>query len=128
MKSITLDDLLEMHAIAIGRYGGATGVRDVGRLDAALSTQTQSVFGTELYVGLYEKAAAIMRGIIADHPFYDGNKRTGTLVALTFLELNGHRVVAKVGEVEDFAVSVATDHLDIPAIAAWLEANTIIAA
>lgn len=127
MKSIGLDDLLEMHAIAIGRYGGAAGVRDVGRLDAALSTQIQSVFGTELYVGLYEKAAAMMRGIIADHPFYDGNKRTGTLLALIFLEMNGYRVVAKLGEVEDFAVSVATDHLSVPEIAAWLEANTIIA-
>lgn len=65
-----------------------------------------------------------MRNIIGDHPFVDGNKRTGSLVALTLLELNGKEFVAKPHELEDFAVSVATDQLDVEAITTWLVAHT----
>jgi death-on-curing protein len=66
-----------------------------------------------------------MRGIIADHPFYDGNKRTGTLAGLTLLELNNLRVAAVKGEIEDFAVQVAVEHLMVEQISAWLQAHTV---
>jgi len=125
MKYIELEELLEIHALLIDKFGGASGVRDIGRLEAATATQRQAVFGQEVYPSLWNKAAAMMRGIIADHPFYDGNKRTGTLVALTFLECNGQFFVAKEGELEDFAVKVATDHLDVETIADWLVTHTV---
>ena len=121
MNYINLEQLLALHVLVIQRFGGATGVRDIGRLEAVLATQTQAVFGIELYVTVYDKAAAILRGVIADHPFSDGNKRTGTLTALTFLEINGYTITAKKGEIEDFAVSVATDHLTVETIAQWLK-------
>ena len=121
MITLTLKHLLELHALVITETGGASELRDLGRLEAAIGSQTQAVFGEELYKTLYQKAAALIRGIIADHPFVDGNKRTAMLTGLTFLELNGEKFVAKKGELEDFAVQVATEHLDIPAIAAWLE-------
>lgn len=124
MNTISLEELLELHALAISRFGGSTGVRDIGRLEAAIATQTQQVFGAELYPTIHEKAAAMLRGVIADHPFSDGNKRTGALAALTLLELNGLRFTAHEGEIEDFAVSVATDHLSIEDISAWLVAHT----
>ena len=124
MKHLTLEALLSLHSTLINRYGGSSGVRDVGRLESAIATQTQTVFGTELYATVHEKAAAMLRGIIADHPFFDGNKRTGTLAGLTLLEMNGFLVSAKKGEIEDFAVSVATEHLDIPTIAAWLTTHS----
>ncbi len=99
-------------------------MRDVGRLEAAVSTQYQEVFGQELYVGVHQKAAALIRGIIGDHPFADGNKRTAILVGLMFIEVNGYVFRANDGELEDFAVSVAVDHLEVDAIAAWLEAHS----
>jgi len=123
MTILTLEQLLELHALIIESTGGSVGLRDLGRLEAALATQTQEVFGQELYGTLHEKAAAMIRGIVADHPFVDGNKRTAILVGLTFLERNGLRFVAKQGELEDFAVQVAVEHLDIPVIAAWLQAH-----
>ena len=124
MKYISLEQLLQLHVLAIEQFGGSGGLRDLGRLEAALATQRQAVFGEELYRGVYEKAAALCRGIIGDHPFADGNKRTAMLTAVTFIEINGVQFVAKKGELEDFAVQVAVEHLDVPTVAAWLRAHS----
>jgi len=124
MKYIALEQLLQLHVLAVEQFGGSDGLRDLGRLEAALASQRQEVFGKELYQGVDEKAAALCRGIIGDHPFVDSNKRTAMLVAITFLEINDTQFVAKMGEVEDFAVKVAVDRLDVPAIAAWLRAHS----
>lgn len=123
MHHLTLEEILQLHAMLIQKYGGSHGVRDIGRLEAVVATQSQSVFGTELYQTVFEKAAAMARGVIADHPFYDGNKRTGMLAGLTFIELNGHVFKAQKGELEDFAVKIATDHLSVEAIAVWLQTH-----
>lgn len=64
------------------------------------------------------------RGIIADHPFVDGNKRTGMLVALTFIEINSYKTFIKNGELEDFAVQIAVEKCGIPEIAKWLRAHS----
>jgi death on curing protein len=124
MKFISLEQLLALHVIAIEKFGGSPGIRDLGRLEAAIAAQSQEVFGREIYPTVVDKAAAICRNIIADHAFVDGNKRTGMLAALTILELNGRTVSAKPGEIEDFAVRIAVDQLDIPTIAGWLAAHT----
>lgn len=124
MKRVTLEQLLQLHVLVIQRSGGSDGLRDLGRLESAIATQTQEVFGEELYKGVFEKAAALCRGIIADHPFVDGNKRSGLLVATTFVEINGYVFSMKKGELEDFAVQVATEHLDIPVIATWLKSHS----
>ena len=124
MKVFTIEQLLELHVLVIKQSGGSEGIRDLGRLEAALATQSQSVFGEELYSNLFEKAAALIRGIIGDHAFVDGNKRTAMLVGLTFLKINDVKFMAKKGELEDFAVRVATEHLDVPIIAAWLKAHS----
>jgi death-on-curing protein len=123
MKTISLEQLLQMHALIVNETGGSTGLRDLGRLEAAIATQSQNVFGEELYPTLIDKAAAIIRGIIADHPFVDGNKRTAILTGLTLLEINDLRFRAQSGEIEDFAVLIATDKLDVPAITAWLRSH-----
>lgn len=125
MIALTLEQLLEIHALVISETGGSDGLRDLGRLEAAVASQTQEVFGRVLYETDFQKAAALIRGIIADHAFVDGNKRTGMLSGLTFLQLNEKTFKAKRGEVEDFAVRVATDHLSIDNIASWLEQHCV---
>ena len=124
MVSLTLEQILQLHALVLVKDGGADGVRDVGRLEAAVSTQHQVAFGEELYATVFAKAAALIRGIIGDHPFTDGNKRTAMLAGLTLLEVNGYNFTAQRGELENFAVRVATDHLDIDAIADWLKRHS----
>lgn len=125
MKVLTLEQLLELHVLVIMQTGGSEGIRDLGRLEAAIATQTQVVFGEELYTTMLEKAAAMIRGIIGDHAFVDGNKRTGMLAGLTFLEVNHINFKAQQGELEDFAVKVATEHPEVPAIAAWLKTHSV---
>src|SRR5579872_6041796 len=97
MKTITLEQLLQIHALIVNETGGSISLRDLGRLEAAIATQSQNVFGEELYPTLVDKAAAIIRGIIADHPFVDGNKRTAMLTGLTLLEINDLRFSAQSG-------------------------------
>ncbi len=123
MKLVTLEHLLQLHVLVIHETGGSQGLRDLGRLESALATQTQNVFGEELYTTLFEKAAALIRGIIADHPFVDGNKRTAMLSGLTFLSINGVSFKGRKGNIEDYAVKIAVDKLDVKNIAAWLQQN-----
>ena len=124
MIGLTLEQILQLHALVLVKDGGAGGVRDIGRLEAVVSAQHQVVFGEELYATVFTKVAALMRGIIGDHPFVDGNKRTAMLAGLTLLEVNGYNFTAQRGELEDFAVRVATNRLDIDVIADWLKRHS----
>ena len=123
MKTLTLEQLLGLHVLVISETGGSQGLRELSRLESAIASQTQSVFGDDVFATLHQKAAAMARGIVADHPFVDGNKRTAMLTALTFLQCNGQKFTAKQGELEDFAVLIATDHLSVDYIAQWLETH-----
>lgn len=124
MRIFSVDDIELIHMQIVDASGGSHGTRDRGRLESVVATQTQSVFGEELYKTLFEKAAALCRGIIGDHPFVDGNKRTGIMTALIFLERNGIPTKVEDKELEDFAVQIATEHLDVPTIAKWLEKHS----
>lgn len=123
MKTLTLEHIVELHVLVLKQTGGGEGLRDLGRLESVIATQTQIVFGKELYETVHDKAGALCRGIIADHPFVDGNKRSAMLVATTFLGINSYDFIAQKGELEDFAVQIAVEHLDVPVIAAWLKAH-----
>ena len=125
MIVLTLEHLLEIHALILSETGGGQGLRDLGRLESAVATQTQNVFGEELYANITDKSAAIIRGIIADHPFVDGNKRTAMLAGLTLLRLNRLEFRANSGEIENYAVEIATEHIDVKEISNWLNSHLI---
>lgn len=118
------EEILLAHYKLIEHYGGSHGLRSIERIKSVVAAPQQAVFGVDQYQTVFEKAAVYARNIIGDHPFADGNKRTGITVAIMFLQRNNCKFVAKRGELEDFAVRVATEHLDIPTIAAWLEAHS----
>ena len=125
MITLSLEHMLEIHAIVIQETGGSNGLRDLGRLESAIAIQMQNVFGQELYETATMKAAAMIRNIITDHPFIDGNKRTAMLVGLTFLKLNNVDVNFKDREIENFAVIIATDHLSIKDIDSWIIEHSV---
>jgi len=114
------EELLLAHFKLIERFGGAHGVRDLKRIKSVVAAPQQIAFGAEQYPDIFEKAAVYACNIIGDHAFVDGNKRTGMAVAIMFLQRNGKRFAARPGELEDFAVRIAAEQLDVPAIAAWL--------
>lgn len=85
---LTLDEVLEIHEQQIERYGGSHGVRDTGALESAVA-MPQATFGGEyLHPTVPAMAAAYLFHITQNHPFLDGNKRTGANAAITFLLLN----------------------------------------
>lgn len=124
MKYLTLEEILRLHFQLIEDYGGSHGVRDEERLKSVILAPQQEIFGTEQYPDIHEKAAVYQRNIIADHAFADGNKRSGVTVAGVFLLRNGRHLTAEPKALEDFAVQVAVEHLDVPIIAAWLRAHS----
>jgi len=85
---LTLEEVIEIHADQITRYGGTAGIQDIMLLQSAVATP-QAGFGDQyLHADLFEMAAAYLFHIVQNHPFVDGNKRVGVATALVFLELN----------------------------------------
>lgn len=121
MKYLSKEQILLIHSLAVDETGGAHGVRDLHAVLSLEELPRQKVFGKELYPTAFEKAALYARNIIMNHPFIDGNKRTGMTAAAVFLENNGYEFIAEEGEIERFALRVISEKLDIKAIAAWLK-------
>ncbi len=86
---LRLDEVLEIHRDQVERYGGNGAIRDIGLLRSAIAVPQAGVATGYLHDDLYEMAAAYMFHIIQDHPFVDGNKRTGAVAAVVFLMMNG---------------------------------------
>src|SRR5438477_4649504 len=89
IRYLTLDEVLELHRLALQQSGGLQGVRDLGGLDSALTQPRMAFGGQDLYPSLAEKAAARGFSLVCNHPFVDGNKRVGHAALETFLVLNG---------------------------------------
>jgi death-on-curing protein len=80
MHYLTLNQVLEVHERILAQTGGGTGIRDIGGLESAVAQPKMTFGGEELYPSIVEKAAAVGFSIIQNHPFVDGNKRTGHAV------------------------------------------------
>lgn len=124
MQYLTEAEILLIHFKLIKRFGGSQGLRDISRIKSVLSAPKLVAFGHEQYTTLHQKAAVYVRNIIADHPFVDGNKRTGMAAGLLFLQRNGYIAILEIGELEDFAVKVAKEHMEISQIADWLKLHS----
>jgi death-on-curing protein len=86
---ILLDEVLLIHKLGIKRYGGSDGLRDESALLSAIQRPFQTFDGKDLYRDAYSKAAAAIESILINHPFVDGNKRTG--FALLLIRKRRHR-------------------------------------
>lgn len=98
---------LEIHDVLIDAYGGAKGIRDYGLLLSALEMPRSSFGGQDLHLTLFDKAAAYLYHVTKNHPFIDGNKRTASALALTFLELNGTKIKINTRDYEELVVATA---------------------
>jgi death-on-curing protein len=104
---LSLGEVLEIHREQINRYGGDPGIRDLGLLQSALAMPAAGLGGRYLHGDLYEMAAAYLFHIVQNHPFVDGNKRTGAVAALIFLALNDVIIVAEEDDFERVVRAVA---------------------
>ena len=104
---LSLAEVVEIHRDQIERYGGRPGIRDSGLLQSAVAVAQAMMGGEYLHSDLFEIAAAYLFHIVKNHPFVDGNKRTGALAALVFLELNRAEVTPTQDELVDIVLSVA---------------------
>jgi len=115
-----LEEVIRIHDKQILIFGGATGIRDQNLLISAINMPQCGVGGSYLYSDIYQMAAAYMYYIIKNHPFIDGNKRTGVVVGLAFLVANKIEVRLSQEQVFDYALQIATSKLSIEELATLL--------
>jgi death on curing protein len=120
VRYLTLNEALELHRRVIGQSGGSLGVLNLDALESALAQPRMTFGGKDLYPSLADKAAALGYSLIQNHPFLDGNKRTGHAAMEVFLFLNGFEIQASVDEQERIVLQVASGEKDRKAFAVWL--------
>jgi death-on-curing protein len=124
IRYLTLIEVLYLHRQVINQSGGSLGVRDLGLLESAVAQPKMTFGGEDLYPTVIDKAAALAFSIIKNHPFVDGNKRTGHAAMETFLILNGLEVVAAIDEQEEMVLMLADGQLKREDLTGWLNQNT----
>lgn len=113
----TVEEVLVLHALLIARYGGESGIRDLGMLDAALHRPRSGY-----YASLSEQAAALLQSLANNHAFVDGNKRVAFATTAIFLRLNGFDLRAKADDAEAFLIEeVIQARAPLARIATWIE-------
>jgi death-on-curing protein len=115
------ETVLGLHEQLLAAFGGATGVRDKGLLDSALA-RPENLLAYET-PSVFALAASYAFGIVKNHPFVDGNKRTGFVVAALFIELNGYLFDAAEADAVVQTLGLAAGEIREGDYAAWLEAN-----
>ena len=118
------DVVVAMHSELIAEHGGRPGIRDAGLLSSALARpQNQAAYGDS---AVFDLAAAYAFGIISNHPFVDGNKRTGFLAAYIFLYLNGWELMATEDETVAAVLALALKEMDEAGLSNWLKEHVLI--
>lgn len=121
---MTKETVLRLHELSIIKYGGSQGIRDEGLMESAIARPFQTFGGEDLYSTVFEKAAAIAESIIINHPFVDGNKRTGFLAMLAILHEGKIEINASNDDVYAFVITISTGKVKFEQIVDWLKQNT----
>jgi death-on-curing protein len=123
IRYLTVEEVLELHRLALAQSGGLGGVLDLGGLDSALAQPKMTFGGQELFPTLAEKAAALGFSLVCNHPFVDGNKRVGHAAMETFLVLNGWELAAQVDEQEQVMLRLAAGALQRDEFTTWVQSH-----
>ncbi len=122
-RFLSVQEILELHERLVERFGGSHGLRDLGMLESAVA-MPQAGFGEAyLHEDIFEMAAAYLFHIVMNHPFIDGNKRTGTHSALVFLADNGYAVTLSQDEKYDLVIGVCEGTVTKKALASAFREN-----
>ena len=118
IRWLTRRMVMAFHAESLSRFGGAVGIRDEGLLDSALA-RPENQWAYNPNATVFDLAALYTIGIIKNHPFVDGNKRTGLLAGRVFLALNGYRFTPDEAETVHIILAVADGSADETVLAHW---------
>jgi len=124
VRYLSVAQVRALHDLQIERFGGGSGVRDPGALDASVMRPRASFGGEDLYADLPAKAAALMHSLVQNHPFVDENKRVGLHAMLVFLSENGMELTTTSRELVELTLAVATSRIGVEALAIWLRQRT----
>lgn len=116
--------VMAIHDEQIAEHGGSPGIRDAGLLSSALVRPKHQAHYGELSV--FELAAAYACGIIRNHPFVDGNKRTGFLAAYVFLNSNGWQLRASEVDAVNAVLALASGEMDESGFSNWLKHKSVV--
>ena len=118
-RYLTAEEVLQLHEFLIGDFGGLEGIRDRNGLESAVARLQTGYYGDVI-----EEAAALFESLSQNHPFVDGNKRTGFVVGILFMELNGYQFTASQEDAAQAVLELASGKLDEAAYAAFLRSNS----
>lgn len=121
MRYLSIDEVYFLHELAIKRSGGRSGIRDFTLLHSAVERSKATFGSNDLYPDIYTKAAALIQSLILNHPFEDGNKRTGFFSLNAFLHKNNINLKysRKVGR--EFCLEIESKRLKFEDIVSWLK-------
>jgi len=117
---IDIQEVLVIHDTLIVQFGGSNGIRDYNLLVSAINRPFTGTGDTEFYPTIHKKAAALIESIVKNHPFVDGNKRTGYVMMRLFLLNNGFDIQASQDEKYTFVIRIASGSLTIEHITSWI--------
>ncbi len=122
-EPIWIDDALvfAIHDRQLAEHGGAEGLRDESLLLSALARPLNQLLYTD--ADIVDLAAKYTVGIVKNHPFVDGNKRTGFVAGVLFLELNGYRFTARESDAAQAVLELAAGTIDEVGFRDFLRAN-----
>ena len=123
-RHLSPHQVLFIHARLTDETGGDHLLRDVGLLASAVARPRAAFGGQELYSDLFAQAAALMQSLLLNHPFLDGNKRTGITAAALLLLRNGYRLTADNAGLERFTFAVVNGQQSFQERAAWFRAHS----
>ncbi|WP_296619045.1 type II toxin-antitoxin system death-on-curing family toxin [Marivirga sp.] len=121
---ISKKEAIEIHKTLVKEFGGSTGIRDLNLLDLAINRSIQTFGGKELYANPTEKSASILESIVKNHPFIDGNKRTGYVLARLYLMEENMDLNATEDEKYNFIISISEGKLNFDEILKWIESKS----
>ena len=119
---LTREECLALHEMMLSQYGGSEGLRDENMLESALAKPRHLFACGEPTMS--DLAASYVCGLVKNHPFIDGNKRTGFMLGAGFLERNGYEFHASEAEAVVHTLALAAGEMSEAKYAAWLQANS----
>ena len=120
---LDINHTMRLHRNLIEVYGGSEGIRDVGLLHSAIAMPQASFGGEFLHRDLFEMAAAYLYHIVQNHPFIDGNKRTGAAAAIIFLSMNDMELIVEEETLVDLVLQVACGSVGKQEVASFMRTH-----